>query len=461
MPWARTAFSRISHNSEVLFGLLFFTFGLAFVIITPPIYSVDESAHFYRTYQVSRLHLVADNVGNESGGDVPASMTGIVREVIEQHTKDFSLADTRKLATIQLNEKIKDRVEFTNVTIYPALNYIPQAMGFRIAGLFTDSVLALLYAARLYNLIFLGACLIISLRLIPHGKASLFALGLLPMTLYAGASLSADVFVLASVSLFAAYLFRLLNQHTSITTSQWCILGGLVFAVALSKHTYIILTLPVLALAFKHRRLNLPVLGKTIAVLVVGFLGLLLWLFVIRNLHTTPTALQSTVGIYPEPAEQARFILGHPFSFLKVLLESLTTDKIALSFFGQFGISDISVPTWAMLLSWLMLFLSFGYPGGSMDAARLSKRLALLFVGAGMLNVMAILAGLYVLWSNPKQPSIGMLHGRYFIPILIMLVPALVGRYSHTLRWRFLVSGIFLVLCASIAAIFEHFYEVF
>jgi uncharacterized membrane protein len=455
LPWLR---SRFPKKIEYIFGTIFFIFGIAFVFVTPPIYSVDESSHFYRSYQVSRFQPISTNVGSEAGGNIPADMTHFVVTVIQQHAQGFTFEDTKNIAGLTLDERKMDRVEFTNVATYPFIDYVPQAIGLRIGSIFSNSILFQLYAARLCNLIFLGICLILALRFIPRGKSALFALGLLPMTLYAGSSMSADAFVIGSVALFTAYLFRLLTQQAVITRKQWLILAGLAIAVALSKQTYIILVLGVLALGFNGKQFNWQNFLKPAGVLVAASLSMILWLVVVRNLNNDPTALQKSVGILPDPATQLGFIATHPASFAGVILETLSLDMIPLSFVGMFGVSDIPMPLWAFALSCITILLGIGYRDQAGKKVLLEKTTLLLFAIVAILNAVIILTGLYVLWANPFQPTIGMLRGRYFIPIAIFLIPIFIGRYSHTIKWHWFATANVIVLTACISTIYAHFY---
>jgi uncharacterized membrane protein len=236
------------------------------------------------------------------------------------------------------------------------------------------------------------------------------------------------------------------------------ILAGLAIAVALSKQTYIILVLGVLALGFNGKQFNWQNFLKPAGVLVAASLSMILWLVVVRNLNNDPTALQKSVGILPDPATQLGFIATHPASFAGVILETLSLDMIPLSFVGMFGVSDIPMPLWAFALSCITILLGIGYRDQAGKKVLLEKTTLLLFAIVAILNAVIILTGLYVLWANPFQPTIGMLRGRYFIPIAIFLIPIFIGRYSHTIKWHWFATANVIVLTACISTIYAHFY---
>jgi hypothetical protein len=84
----------LKNKPQILFAILFLLFGLLYVFLTPPIYVADESAHFYRTYQVSEGNFVPENVGNESGGKIPKSLSDFVGLNVIESTQKFNFAQT-------------------------------------------------------------------------------------------------------------------------------------------------------------------------------------------------------------------------------------------------------------------------------------------------------------------------------------------------------------------------------
>src|SRR5579859_4049749 len=102
-----------------IFLAIFLFFGLLFVFITPPIYTVDESTHFYRAYQVSTFHFIPHNVGAESGGPIPSGITAFVANSLLGPMQKYSYLSTmRKDWHLSVHSQPQN-VIFTNVSIYP------------------------------------------------------------------------------------------------------------------------------------------------------------------------------------------------------------------------------------------------------------------------------------------------------------------------------------------------------
>lgn len=456
------AFVKLHCPKEVaIFGGLFFCFGLLFVFVTPPVYVVDESAHFYRALQVSEHNFIPDNIGNEAGGALPYAATEFVaRNMLGPKDKYNPFVDRKKTADLKTGTGTKnDVVEFTNVAIYPPTNYIPQAVGMNLARIFTQKILVQFYVARVTNLLFLTLSLVVACCLLPYARRAFMMVCSLPMVLYVGASLSADTFVIASVALFVALLMRVMSKRR-ITTGEWVTIAIFAIMVALSKQTYILLTLSLLMIPLRKYR-SKGALGSDF--LRVGFVligaaaFLALWLLMIRGLNTQPIHLQHTVGIVADPSLQVNNIVHAPLHFMHVVLTSLNNPGVINGFLAWFGVSDIMLPAGLYFLLVIVLFLALGVR----DVQRitvLGRRLTVMLLSVVALHIMTVFAGLFIYWTAPNQPIISSVQGRYFLPDLIILFPLLVGRYRHTIPPFMLALGVVFVWIASVVAIFARFH---
>jgi uncharacterized membrane protein len=449
----------LKNRPHVLLVPLFLFFGILCVFITPPIYVADESAHFYRAYQVSEGKFVSANVGGEAGGSVPKSLSDFVGLNVLGPKQKYSFKRTlSKSLKINLNSRQSQNLEFTNVAIYPTVNYVPQAVGIDIGRIFTSKVTLLFYLARLANLFFLCACLFWAVRTIPFGKFPLMIIGLLPMVLYAGSSISADTFVIASVALYTAYLLKLLGQK-EILTKDWVIVALLAAAVALSKQTYFILVFTMLAIPFRGSSFVRRDFSKTLIAMLAPALLLGGWLFLIRNLNSQPTHLQNAVNIYANPHAQVHFIAHHVLTFAKLLIGGIGDSSLVPGMLGVLGVNDLPLPTWSLFSLFLILFLSFGTTQENNKAAKKLNKLTTGVISVAVIvNVLVILTGLYVFWSTLHQGFISGVRGRYFIPLLIMLIPVLALNYKHSIKPQIILYADLIILSISIYTLLNRFY---
>jgi uncharacterized membrane protein len=216
---------------ERCFLTIYVICGMLFMIIIPPMQIADESSHFYRAYQVSTGGLISKITPAGVGGVLPSGIVEFTesanKNAISFHPTQrfYPRAQYPELAHLQTNSPGRP-VRFVNTALYGPTNYIIPAVAIRVADITTHKVIVAFYLGRLANFVFLAVCLFIAIRLIPRGKWLLAAIGVLPMTLYEAASLSADVYILGIMALFVAYWVSIFNKR-QLTNKNWGILGAL------------------------------------------------------------------------------------------------------------------------------------------------------------------------------------------------------------------------------------------
>lgn len=438
--------------------MIFLGFGLLLVIITPPIGTVDESAHLYRSFQVSQLNLIPDNVGTESGGKIPIGLAKLVLSNIHDPSYRYTSKTIAGQKDLNIDSTTMD-LEFTNVSIYPPVDYAPQAVGLKLGGLFTKRSLVQFYMARLTNLLFLATMLALAIQIIPVGKKAFMILLLSPMVVYSGASLSADAFTIAAIAVYSAYLFKLFTQQARIVRRQWLILCLLACAVALAKQTYIIFAATTIILAFRGKRFNLSDAWKACLAAFVAVLLGALWLGAISHMHTMPVHLQETVGIHVNAGLQRDYILQNPVQFLHTIGNTLNIE-IVRSFFGIIGPGDTYLPVICYYIIVVLVFLAFGLDVESHKRVHFGRIPTIVLIGAVSLHVVVTLVSLYLLWTNPYKPVIDGLQARYFIPDFLILAPLLMGRYRHTIKTRPIIIMMVLMLVVATLTTLKRFYNV-
>ena len=93
--------------------------------------------------------------------------------------------------------------------MYAPTSYLPQAVGIRIADLFTDRPMVLAYAGRIANMLMFGLLFFFAIRLTPVGKNFLVLLGLVPVNIQSANSMSADALALALTVALASFVLAM------------------------------------------------------------------------------------------------------------------------------------------------------------------------------------------------------------------------------------------------------------
>ena len=218
--------------------------GLLFVRVTPVLVAPDEYTHLAAAYEMaSRL-----------GGETPADENGclLVRESDAPHfdTRSGEIGILAYKAEALARQKEAGGSDaLTAVSEAKAGqgsgNYLPQALGIRLARNVGANFYTMLRQARTFNLIFYLLLAVLAVALAPAAVRGLLAcIALLPMPLQLAGSLSPDASVLGMVFCYTALCLRLRTKKAVRWEKILLIaLGG---AVGPAKAIY----LPVVLLCF-------------------------------------------------------------------------------------------------------------------------------------------------------------------------------------------------------------------
>ena len=197
------------HKIYLFFALLF---GLVYSIITPPFQVSDETNHFFRAYQISEGHFKAIKENGRVGGYIPAGLDSFANQYYKFTLNPLSklnyayLLGTKGIPLHQEKLIFKD---FPYTAMYSPVSYFPQSITFFFLKLFNCRPFYLLYAARIFTLLFCVFITFFSIKIVPQNKMLFVFLALLPMGLALYSSLSADA-VTNALSLFLlAYLLKI------------------------------------------------------------------------------------------------------------------------------------------------------------------------------------------------------------------------------------------------------------
>ncbi len=183
------------------------------VLITPPFQVPDEVQHFYRAYELSELRIRAEVQNGVAGATLPDSLPRLVKSSVYTADDLFypatpaPITKTLKLASIPLDSSARRFVTFPGSAFYSPLPYLPQALGIAVGRMIGLGPLYLLYMGRMFNCLAALGLLGLAVKSMPFAEELVIVVGLLPMSMYLYASLSADAAVIACAIVFTALSF--------------------------------------------------------------------------------------------------------------------------------------------------------------------------------------------------------------------------------------------------------------
>ncbi len=408
----------LPENAIVVIGIIF---GILFIIITPPFQVPDEYNHFYRSFQVSELRVVAEVHQHTTGGFLPESLVTTARKVsdgipahpeIKQNIEDiFSVLD------LPLESSSRVFVDFSNTSLYSPIPYLPQAIGIALGRIIGMSPILLMYMGRSLNLFTWIFLIYLSIKTSPFFKWSLFLLALSPMSLFLASSLSADAvtnglsFLLISV--FLNYAFE---QKKMINKVDIFIIFFISILLALSKLVYfplvfLFLLIPVKKLGGRKKYFTI----FTLLVLISVAAFVLWWLLSIKDKAQIPPIPNVSLR------EQLLFILTNPLNYIQIVLKTIAVYGYTKTeeFIGKLGWLDTHLPRFHFQLYLFMLVIVSFVSKQKNIIMAFQQRIIILTTL--LLNAMFIITILYLACTPVAWNTVECLQGRYFIPLSPLL----------------------------------------
>lgn len=421
MKTKRTAWIK---HTEVHFAAVGALFGLLYIVVVPPFQVADEDRHYFRAFQIAEGHFVSEVHEEAAGGWLPVSVaacgssTNAMRWDLDVKTQR---QDIVKRLRDPLNASERVFVGFRSAS-YSPIAYLPAAAAMRIGIGLKASPLLLMYAGRLANLIVWLLLIFLAIRIVPLYKWVFFVLALTPMSLYQGASVSADSVTNAMAFLTLAVVVRQGCSETGpIHRKTIVLLVAMTTLLTMTKNIlflfcFLYFLIPVDRCGTRKRYFLLFLLLASI-----NLSALLIWHWLVGKLP-----IYWNVGVFPE--QQAAYILRHPFLYLCTLFDTVRHYFYSYysGFIGAFGWRFFYLSKWHVRL-WILLLIFVSLTEGRSDLCISRRQKGILFSVCALTGVM-IFTLLYLFWNPIGAERIQGVQSRYFIPIAPLFFLCLYNR---------------------------------
>jgi uncharacterized membrane protein len=360
-------------------------FGAAFALLTPPFQVPDEVGHYYRACAIAHGGFWPPVLNGHGYTAVPIGS----RELVSDHDVPF----VPELAYVKYP------------IVFSPLPFLPQALGCAIGDALHLRPLVTFYLARLMNLVCALAMVLLAARI--AAPWLVIAPALLPMSLFLFGSLSPDALTIA---------MTFLATTLALAGSPWVIAAAA--ALALCKPGYLLVPLLVFA---TRRRIGATIGATVVAVIAAGA-------FVSTLFIKTKWAFLRP-GV--DDRAQLRFALHHPNRAGSALAADLVrhgVDRLE-QLVGRLGLLTIPIPTISVVLALALLVAValFAAPRVSTSQRVLAAIIAVATIGAVELSQ-------YISWTAVGAKEVEGVQGRYFIPIVPLLLLA-ISRPNERARW--------------------------
>jgi uncharacterized membrane protein len=442
-------FKHITPQVFFIYAAIFFF--LVFNIVTPPLQAPDEFNHFYRAYQLAEGQFLPNKTDNRLGGEIPNCINEFVFPFDNAATElrlTLTPKDIFNGFNIKYTKNTPQFKDFPHPSYYSVVSYLPQVVAIYIAKKIHSSVGTMYYAGRLLSFLVWICCIFFVIKIVPVYKWLFTAICLLPMNIYITNSFSAD-----TISNILSFLFIALVLKHTFSGKQFKLkdlvqLLIIVALLALAKVVYVALILSFLIIPVNKFKSKAQYFLFAGVLFFVAFVAASYWSGIIMKYYT-PYAnynpahrdwicLTHNSNYY----EQKAYILNHGTYFLKVIYHSIFNHPSSYleGYIGLFGNSDIALPAWLLVLSYLLIVFIALFEHNQFRFSVLQK--AILFT-ASFCSFVLLLLSQHLTWDNVGEGVVDLIQGRYLIPLFpfLLFIP---GNYKLKLNVNY--SIILLVL---------------
>lgn len=442
-----------THN---FFALIAIIVGILLVVITPPMGTPDENAHFMNAYSISCGDVFPELVDGQVGRYVPAAIINFTNEyngkLSGKLDEKYSFSDF--YFDSWLTGESMDPVFYaTSLTTINPIGYIFSSMGMAIGSILTKIFFNstyilpynLLLFSRISNLIFYIFCCYMAIKITPYFKRTMMMVALMPSAIYAGASVSYDaVLIPVSMILFAVALKILCSEEDYIVNKEdaffvmFCtfILTG----IKLAYLPFIILVLAIPIKKFGSFKKYIFLVLATLCVFIITF-------FIPKIL------LNQAIDWYKFPVAeneilQQEYIFSNIWMFPKIIWNTIRNSKIFYlnGFFGNLGQLDINFPVPFVVLFYVILFLTAVVEASIIIGINLRARI--LPIISFFISIIGMFYMTYIGWTSLDwvagvgADTVSGIQGRYFIPMFIFICLPIANTLLNKVKMKSVILDI-------------------
>lgn len=431
---------------EVLFAVVYLFMSICTMAAVPAFNSPDEYSHFLRSYEVSRGHMTSEgNGGNDLFSYGRTFNSGMIPDF---SAKDHvSLWDIGENMDQHINAEKTQFYGFGNTALYAPTSYLPQAIGIRIADLFTDRPVILAYGGRIANMLCFGLIFFLAIHFTPVGKNFIALLGLVPVSVQAANSMSADADALAlTVAMVVFVLYMRYKEKRVMNRKQLVLMYMLTGFLCLCKVVYMPFCLLLFLIPkerFGNRKkywCHVVCAGAMILVLSFGWLAI-----------ASRYLCESQPGV--DTAAQLMGILKNPVVFVLTFVRSL--DAFGITYLTEMigsNLGWLNIPVCSLLAAGYLMILVLQVSGNNdMAEIRMDLQSKFMLGGVSLLVFCLTFVTLYGQWTAYGFNKILGVQGRYFLPLLLPLILALkpkkFARGTDGIPWKLFLGAWSIDIC--------------
>ncbi|MBQ2800710.1 MAG: DUF2142 domain-containing protein [Lachnospiraceae bacterium] len=392
--------------------------GIYGFLVTP--YMVpDEAAHIDMAYRYADILM---NTGNTE--DMRCLKR--VEDAEKMFLSDPCLENYRyvyeNIGKMAKNTEIVDAEAAPNSGAYLFM-HLPGVVGIILARIFQLGYVQLLFLGRFLGLFVFALAVFFGMKKLPFGKATLYVLAMLPITLQQANSFSYDSILFSAALLFICYIISMAYSEEDIRPLEIIfssILGVAIIYCKSGAYTplvFAILLIPMKKFASKSAYYSF--MGSLSGAFLLGFL-----VKNVKVVNATAEATNKVMGIAEAitiPNYSLSYILQNPMVLFDVINNTIAdkTDFYIQSMLGQhLGWIQVELANVLVIAFAIILMLSAFRARGEKQYVTTGNKWWILVITCA--SAALVLIGMLVSWTPITYVSVEGVQGRYFFPILLL-----------------------------------------
>lgn len=363
---------------------------------------------------------------------------------------------------------LDEKLDYNRTTLYGIQNsaaycfvqYMPEVIGIWIGKLITQTPILIAYIARFTNMLICIAIMYFAVKLIPFGKNILLLFSIIPIAIEGFTTMSPDGLTIAICALFIAYtLYIAFDKNKKCGTKETIILTIIGAIVSLCKVVYMPLIFLCLIIPKEKFNSKKERIISTSIILSVGIILNLIWLA-----FGSKILLSSNTNTYVNSNENGTIIkltalLSNPLLYVQKLFYTIGTKghEYFLSLFGgQLEWSEIvKIEIVPYIVCGITLLATITDEKLKVSFKKYQKVIIFLIV---LVITVLIFTSLYIQWSDNELKYIDGVQGRYFLPILPLILILVAGiklksNYTNTEITKLIFISSFIIQIYTLTAV--------
>lgn len=427
-----------------LFLILATIFGTYFILNVPLLWGSDETFHTMRIYQLSEGNLRAQHLGDTRelggyGGDVPENLVKLTQYVnydLQNNATTSTIFGTKNVNDPSIykelgNKKLDDgkytSYAFSNTAAYSPVPYLPSLVGMWIAQGLDLSVSQSIKLMRAFSLVAYVVVIYVALKILKKSnyKWIIFSIALLPTTLFQASIISADSLTNAILILYSAILLKaLVIPKYKLKILEIILLGFSIISIPLLKPGYLPLILLVFLIPNNRFIAKNSAISFKFTLMASSFFLAALWSLATKSVAQTIKLIKPGEDWQDiDTHGQIIYIIHQPVAYIENIARTLllNDNNYIGDIVGSLGFNAVKVPGIVFILEIVILVTAILLTENVVIKKRVPYTIIASVFGCFLLTVTI----LYISYSSVGSPVVSGIQGRYFLPLIPLLLGAI------------------------------------